>query len=794
MSFQAKYTPSFFSPSSITGCALWLDAADTSSASMTLSGSNVTTWKDKSGNSNATTTSVGPVPLVTNAINGLSVMQTSPGHFFYMEPLTNPANTTTVTAFAVSSAFNSAEIYGRMLSFGKVSDGTNNNDFSTVPNFIFCRNLTSEGVAIFRNNGTIATSITYTVPFLMEAVFDGTTCTGFLNGSQFNTFSSSGTFSFDRFGIGVNIDTKTDPSDVYSGNIGEILLFYAALTTSQRQQVEGYLAWKWGLQANLPTAHPYYATPIYAKPPFPLVPIVRTATSLTLLTSPTQISGCKLWLDGADPNGNGVIPSNGASISTWRDKSGNGNNATAGTSPLYNSTGANNLGVISFNGSSQFLNTQDLYSNRSFVIFAIVRRQASISTNNAFLGGSGNSANTNLHLMWRSSNTTLAMGFFANDLDYTSFPNYTGNPATEPAYLLVFYYTPGTRQIYVNGSLAAADTNSTNLSSYPGPTFGKYPSGGTFWTGFIGEFITYNAVLTTIQRQQVEGYLAWKWGLQSQLPASHPYARGNYLSLPSFSPSFNRATNQTFNPTQITGCVLWLDGADSTTLFQDSAGTIAVTANGQTVSNWKDKSIQANNATGTTNQPVAIFSSLNRLTGVNFSSSTSYLSLNISKLPTGSTNSTIFFVMRTIISGLSVAISWGGLSSNQGRQVYYDTVNISVDIYGGNVISDSTNLTNTFALISAIHSPTEAGWLNGTPFSGGTKSITLNTSATNAILGNQTAGGNIGLRGTICEAVCYNSSLSRSQRQQVEGYLAWKWGLQANLPSTHPYKLFPPSS
>jgi hypothetical protein len=30
------------------------------------------------------------------------------------------------------------------------------------------------------------------------------------------------------------------------------------LTTTQRQQVEGYLAWKWGLQTALPTTHPYY--------------------------------------------------------------------------------------------------------------------------------------------------------------------------------------------------------------------------------------------------------------------------------------------------------------------------------------------------------------------------------------------------------------------------------------------------------------------------------------------------------------------------------------------------------
>ena len=30
-------------------------------------------------------------------------------------------------------------------------------------------------------------------------------------------------------------------------------------------------------------------------------------------------------------------------------------------------------------------------------------------------------------------------------------------------------------------------------------------------------------------------------------------------------------------------------------------------------------------------------------------------------------------------------------------------------------------------------------------------------------------------------------------RQQTEGYLAWKWGLQGNLPSNHPYKNNPPT-
>jgi hypothetical protein len=46
--------------------------------------------------------------------------------------------------------------------------------------------------------------------------------------------------------------------------------------------------------------------------------------------------------------------------------------------------------------------------------------------------------------------------------------------------------------------------------------------------------------------------------------------------------------------------------------------------------------------------------------------------------------------------------------------------------------------------------------------------------------------------GTIAEVLVYTRALSTDDRQTVEGYLAWKWGLQAALPSTHPYRLTNP--
>jgi hypothetical protein len=44
--------------------------------------------------------------------------------------------------------------------------------------------------------------------------------------------------------------------------------------------------------------------------------------------------------------------------------------------------------------------------------------------------------------------------------------------------------------------------------------------------GAIAEVIVWTGALTDATRNKVEGYLAWKWGLVSGLPANHPYKNG----------------------------------------------------------------------------------------------------------------------------------------------------------------------------------------------------------------------------------------------------------------------------
>jgi hypothetical protein len=69
-----------FSPTQIAGCQLWLDAAD--SNTLTLSGSSVTAWNDKSGNNyhmntltpSARWTGTAVYPTIGTSINGLQTV------------------------------------------------------------------------------------------------------------------------------------------------------------------------------------------------------------------------------------------------------------------------------------------------------------------------------------------------------------------------------------------------------------------------------------------------------------------------------------------------------------------------------------------------------------------------------------------------------------------------------------------------------------------------------------------------------------------------------------------------
>jgi hypothetical protein len=61
---------------------------------------------------------------------------------------------------------------------------------------------------------------------------------------------------YENFYIGTGGDHNTS----FHGIIYEVIVYNTAVSITERQLIEGYMAWKWGLQASLPSNHPYYAS------------------------------------------------------------------------------------------------------------------------------------------------------------------------------------------------------------------------------------------------------------------------------------------------------------------------------------------------------------------------------------------------------------------------------------------------------------------------------------------------------------------------------------------------------
>ena len=113
----------------------------------------------------------------------------------------------------------------------------------------------------------------------------------------------------------------------------------------------------------------------------------------------------------------------------------------------------------------------------------------------------------------------------------------------------------------------------------------------------------------------------------------------------------------------------------------------------------------------------------------------------------------------------------------------------------------STNLTtaNTWQLLEAINpdpsqSSTMSVYTNGTLIASGT-SQSGTTAVTSPLYINGQGGTSTNSYASyLAEVVVFNTGLSLANRQLIEGYLAWKWGLQASLPNTHPYYSATPSA
>lgn len=119
---------------------------------------------------------------------------------------------------------------------------------------------------------------------------------------------------------------------------------------------------------------------------------------------------------------------------------------------------------------------------------------------------------------------------FGNGLLYSSYGRASrinaygsGHPALNAWHFGSFQSSASLWRHFINGLQQHEDTsNSVSMGSNPRIGF----SNGAAFNGHVAEIVDLNALPTTTERQQIEGYLAWKYGLEINLPSGHPYKDG----------------------------------------------------------------------------------------------------------------------------------------------------------------------------------------------------------------------------------------------------------------------------
>ncbi len=273
----------------------------------------------------------------------------------------------------------------------------------------------------------------------------------------------------------------------------------------------------------------------------------RVREEIPTTFSPTDISGCVIWMDGNDTNAVNANPF--GQVESWFNKGDlSGNFDLSGSAAVrYGDRLVNGLEVVTFSGSSYLTATYALdFQDRS--MFIVSRRNQAIDvSSNIFtwftadtVGGQETgilqSGASYQYILSQHPGAPVLLDF-ATSVDTTGYAELATfvNSSTDVSgnYLGL----NAIQQTATVNNLASGYTT-TPLQYYLGNFFGLSTLPNDY---DMAELILYNKALSPIQIEQVQNYLMSKWAIVAPPPA--PFA-----------------------PTDIAGLQVWLDGSNVSSL------------------------------------------------------------------------------------------------------------------------------------------------------------------------------------------------------------------------------------
>ena len=286
--------------------------------------------------------------------------------------------------------------------------------------------------------------------------------------------------------------------------IGEVLVYDAALGAGTQKNVEAYLKNKWTGSAT--------AMPLVLQTGVPVKPTAD------------MFSGLRLWLDASSPSslftnatGVGAVTMSGQPVGCWGDLSGNGKPAkqsTAANRPTYvtNALGFNGFPVLQFDGtndditSSLDLNATNLPNVTLFIVYKQLEKDG-----NAGLWGHDDGgwdrlqlfSNGGLSYQVASSGAATTVNGMATD-KVTLYTAVLRNGVTNGSFVYVNGLSDAT-----HGLPAFTSTESSGQANF---SLGNISAGNGYRGAVqIGEVMVFDSALSDSARVNVADYLRAKW-------------------------------------------------------------------------------------------------------------------------------------------------------------------------------------------------------------------------------------------------------------------------------------------
>jgi hypothetical protein len=309
-----------------------------------------------------------------------------------------------------------------------------------------------------------------------------------LNGTLTPTSSTVGSVinntSLTEFDLGADLGAPAY-ANMY---LSEMIIYNSVLTATQRQQVESYLAQKWGLTSSLPASHLNATQPV-GKP----VAAAQTLINSTLGTLLQFVGVASL----------SYLPL----VTNSTDIGGTPQTVTTNGTVTYTTIGGKQCAYFS-NSFSNYLNilyTAQTQVTLCFWLYCIdtgYYTAVSINNNNAAAGTPTLQVDIN-----PTTNNTIIYTAMPNQWANQPTGNY-GGPGQWVHFAITLNYSTFVENLYLNGTLAATATGTSGTLPYPQTNIwlGRSGDNGRAYYGYLRHFCTFPTVLTQAQIQAVKTY------------------------------------------------------------------------------------------------------------------------------------------------------------------------------------------------------------------------------------------------------------------------------------------------